>query len=417
MLDFDKWSEIYNSLKKHKLRTFLTALGVFWGIFMLVLLLGAGKGFENSIMRNFDIQKNSLFVWSSRTSVPYKGMKPGRSVKLKNDDIKAIRAMIPEADVIAPRNQLDGNFIVKYKNNNASFSVYGDYPEFIKIKDINLQQGRFINNDDMRESRKIAVIGSRVQEVLFKDSEEDPIGKYIEIKGVYFMIVGLFKPRGEGNDNMEDAQTIYVPNSTFQRAFNKVNQVDWFAFTPKEGVPAAVLEQKVKELLAARHLVAPNDLKAFGSANVEEEYEKVQGLFTGISVFTWVVSIFTIIAGVVGVSNIMFIIVKERTNEIGIRKALGATPLSIISLIVQEALVLTAFAGYAGLVAGVGVIELINFLMQKFNIELNFFYNPRVDFGTAVSALVLLVVTGTLAGLMPAVKAAKVNPVEALKAE
>ena len=415
MPDFDKWAEIYSSLKKHKLRTFLTALGVFWGIFMLTLLLGAGNGFENSIMRNFDLQKNSLFVWSARTSVPYKGMKPGRSVKLKNDDIEAIRKNIAEAGVVAPRNQLDGNFIVKYKNNNASFSVYGDYPDFIKIKDINLQQGRFINNADMRESRKIAIIGNRVQEILFK--EEDPIGKYIEIKGVYFLVVGLSKPRGEGGDNMEDAQTIYVPNSTFQRAFNRINQIDWFAFTPKKGVRAETLEQKVKELLAARHLVSPNDLKAFGSANVEEEYEKVQSLFKGIAAFTWIVSIFTIIAGVVGVSNIMFIIVKERTNEIGIRKALGATPFSIISLIVQEALVLTAFSGYAGLVVGVGLIELINSLMQKFHVELNFFYNPQVDFGTALSALTLLIVTGLLAGLMPALKAAKVNPVEALKVE
>ncbi len=412
MFDLDKWNEIYATIKKHKLRTALTAFGVFWGIFMLIVLLGAGRGFQNGVEQSFDVAKNAVFVWSRRTSEPYKGLKVGRRVQFTNDDVKAIRSQIPEVDVIAPRNGLGGDFTVNYKTKSSSFEVDGEYPDFLKVRPGEVISGRFINALDIEQKRKVAVIGKRVQEILF-EKEEEPIGKYIRIKGISFKVVGVYKGKGDSEDIKEAAETIIICNTALQQAFNQVNRVGFFAFTPKEGVPAVVIEDKIKALLAKRHSIAPTDKKALGSANVEKEYGRVQGLFFIIGAFSWFVSIGTIIAGAVGVSNIMLVIVRERTKEIGIRKALGATPWSIISLILQESIVITAVSGYFGLLAGTALMEFIN----SMGVKGNFFANPEVDMTIAVSALVTLVVTGTFAGFIPARKAARVNPVEALSDE
>jgi len=418
MFDLDRWQEIYQTIKKHKLRTALTAFGVYWGIFMLVVLLGAGKGLENGVMKGFDIAKNTVFLWSQRTSVEYMGLPPGRYIRFTNDDVAAIRQNIPEIATLAPRNRLDGDFIVVKDEKSASFDVYGDYPDFIKVKAMDIDKGRFLNQIDIEDRRKVAVVGERVVDVLFGEEEDvNPIGEYIKIKGVYFKIVGTFKSRGSGEDRIEDAQTIFVPNTTMQQAFNQYNRVYWFAMTPKDGYPAELIENEVKELLAKRHKVSPEDLKAFGSANVEKEFQQIQGLFSGIRGFSWIVSIGTILAGVIGVGNIMLIVVKERTKEIGIRKALGATPWSIISLIIQESVVITAVAGYTGLFVGVALVEGINILLKTFEIEGDFFANPEVNFTVAMSATITLIITGTLAGLIPATKAARINPVEALRDE
>jgi len=416
MLDIDKWTEIYTTVKKHKLRTGLTAFGVFWGIFMLVLLLGAGKGLENGIVGEFNIAKNAIFLWSQRTSVPYKGLQAGRIVRMTNDDVAAIKANVPEVDVIAPSNQLEGSFAVNRDTRTSSFTVNGEYPELLQVRPFKLPQGRFINQIDIRERRKVAVIGPRAIEVLF-DKEENPVGEYISIKGNYFLVVGTFEPIGQDEEVQEDAQTIYIPNTTLQQTFNQPNQIGYMTLTPKPGIAAAAVEEKVKALLSQRHKVAPTDLKAFGSWNVEQEFMEIQGLFTGIAGFSWLVSIGTILAGIIGVGNIMLIVVRERTKEIGIRKALGATPWSIISLIIQEAIVITAAAGYVGLLAGTGLIALIEFLMKKFEVNAGFFGNPEVNLGIAVAAVLVLVLAGTLAGLIPAAKAARVNPVAALKDE
>lgn len=415
MFDLDKWSEIYATVRKHKLRTFLTAFGVFWGIFMLVVLLGAGNGFENGVVGSFDIAKNTVFVWSQRTSIPYKGLKPGRSVPFTNDDVIAIRQHIPEVAILAPRNHMQGGFSVNRGTKSASFSVFGEYPDYMGVRPVVITEGRFINNLDIRDRRKVAIIGTRVQKVLF--GEENPIGQYLSVKGVFFKVVGIFKGRGSAEDTQEDAQTIFIPSTTLQQAYNQYNRVDFFAMVPHEGVPSAVIEKKVKELLAKRHDIHPDDVRALGSANVEEEFQRVQGLFTGIKGFSWVVSIGTIIAGIIGVGNIMLIVVKERTKEIGIRKALGATPWSIISLIIQESIVITGVAGYIGLVTGTGLIALINYLLKKFEAEGEFFANPEVNLTIAVTALLLLVFCGALAGLIPATKAANIDPVVALRDE
>lgn len=415
MFDIDKWAEILGTIRKHKMRTALTAFGVFWGIFMLIVLLGSGKGFENGVVQGFDIARNAVFMWSQRTSEPYMGLKPGRFIKFTTDDVAAIRENILEVEVVAPRNDLGGGSVTRGIKTGA-FQVFGDYPDFFKVKPMSIVSGRFINDIDIKERRKVAIIGTEVQRTLFKD-DENPIGEYIKIKGISFKVVGIFKTAGRGEDIRQDAQTIFLPHSAMIQAFNQGNRIYWFAFTPKEGVEAKVMEDKIKVLLAQRHKVAPNDLKAIGSANVEEEFKRVQGLFLGIAGFSWLVSIGTIIAGIVGVSNIMLIIVKERTKEIGIRKALGATPFSIISLIIQESVVITSFAGYIGLLCGIGLMETVGYLMRKYEVQMDFFAPPEVNLTVAVSAVIFLVFTGALAGLIPAAKAAAVNPVVALKDE
>ncbi|MDX5422902.1 MAG: ABC transporter permease, partial [Hymenobacteraceae bacterium] len=224
MIDIDKWTEIYNTVKKHKLRTALTAFGVFWGIFMLVVLLGAGKGLENGIVAEFNVAKNAVFIWTQRTSVPYMGLKAGRFVQLTNDDVAAVRANVPEVAVIAPNNQLRGDFAVTYETKSAAFTVNGETPEMLHVRPTKIMTGRFINQKDIQERRKVAVVGPRTLELLFKDT--DPIGQYINIKGSYFQVVGTFEPVGKGEDIVEDSKVIFIPNVTLQQTFNQPNQVN-----------------------------------------------------------------------------------------------------------------------------------------------------------------------------------------------
>ncbi|MEM7104015.1 MAG: ABC transporter permease [Bacteroidota bacterium] len=416
MFDLDKWQEIFLTIRKNKLRAALTAFGVFWGIFMLVILLGAGSGLENGVTSSFDITKNAVFVWSQRTSVPYKGLQPGRFIQLTNDDAYAIRNNVPDVDILSARIRLTGNFSITREENNANFTVYGDYPQFLKVKPLIIESGRFLNDLDMENKRKVAVIGSRVKEVLFPDGE-NPVGKAIKIKGIHFKVIGVFNSKVKGQEGIEDVQTLYIPLTTLQVAFNRPNQIGWFSLIPKNGVRSAKIEKEVKTLLAERHTVAPNDLRAFGSANVEREYQEIQTLFTGIRGFSWLVAIGTIFSGMVGVANIMMIIVKERTREIGVRKAMGATPFSIISMILQESLFLTALAGFIGLGCGIIVVEGINYLTTNFGLESEFFANPEIDPSTIASALIVILLAGLMAGFFPGKRAARVNPVIALRAE
>ena len=414
MFDLDKWQEIYMTMRKHKLRTALTAFGVFWGIFMLVLLLGAGRGLENGVKSLFgNLAKNSMFIYSRKTSIPYKGLKSGRNIKFTNEDLESIRKEIPELRYIAGGIGLYGDYSVSYGTANGAFVVGGDMPELNDIRGLIIPQGRFINKIDIDEKRKIAVLGPRVVEVLF--GKEDPIGKYIKIKGVFFLVVGVFYI--DNSDGRNEVEKIYIPLSTLQHVFNAPNRIGTFALTPHNGFDPEDVERKVKNHLAGRHRVSPEDRSAIGGWNSGREAKKMQGLFTGINIFVWFVSIGTIIAGIVGVSNIMLIIVKERTKEIGIRKALGATPGSIISLIVQESIVITSVSGYLGLVVGVALLELIKYLMSLSPVKNPYFGNPEIDLNTALIATGILVFTGALAGLFPAMKAASINPIEALKDE
>ncbi len=416
LFDADHWREIWNALRGNKVRTSLTAFGVFWGIFLLMVMMGSGTGLENGAMQGFaDGAMNSVFVWGQRTTKPYRGLPIGRPIQLTNDDVDALRAQVPQAVLIAPRNQLGGfrgGFNVSRGTKSGAFSIMGDVAEQARIQAIPVASGRFLNPFDLAERRKVCVIGTRAQEVLFERGE-DPIGKDIRIQGVPFRVIEIHRPIGTGGQAERTSQTIFIPFSTFQQAFQYGNRVDWLSVLSAEGVPASAAGERVKEILRVRHDVAPDDARAFGSWNMEEEFEKIQGVFTGIRLLVWIVGIGTLAAGVIGVSNIMLVIVRERTPEIGIRRAVGATPLAITGQIVLEALLLTAVAGYAGLIAGMLSMDLVARLVPGG--EGTFFQNPGVDLASALRSLGILALAGLAAGLMPAWRAVRIDTVEALR--
>lgn len=419
MFDSDKWQEIFSSLKKNPIRTFLTAFGVSWGIFMLIIMLGAGNGLENGVTKNFGgSATNSIFVWTQRTSVPYAGLPEGRSFYMRNEDMPFLLAEVPEIEHLAPRNQLRGyqsGNNVSYKTISGSFGVMGDYPAISHVTPMDMLKGRFINQNDINDKRKVAVIGTNVRDVLFGD--EDPINKNIKINGVYFKVVGVWKTKKRGNQGERDSQTVYIPFTTFQKAFNYGNVVGWIAMTIDPNKDPEVIEEKVKAVLKRRHTVAPEDDRAFGAFNAKKSFEQMNGLFNGISMLIWIVGTGTLLAGVIGVSNIMLIIVKERTKEIGIRRAIGATPWSIISQIILESVFLTSMAGYFGLIFGVLLTEVIANAMGDDPTSDTMFTNPTIDLKIALTALCILIISGIFAGLIPARKAVKIKPIEALRAE
>jgi putative ABC transport system permease protein len=420
MFDLDKWEEIALTMMKHKLRTVLTCFGVFWGIFMLVILLGAGAGLHNGALQNFDIAKNSVFVWTRETAVPFAGFEAGRTIRLTNSDHQAL-SELREVGTVASRLQVSDNFgdrvlTIERGAESVSFTVMGDYPEFLAIKPYVIEAGRFINRLDMDQRRKVVVIGTRVRDELFAPGEQS-VGDYVRLGGVPFKVVGIFSTRTTGEEALRDLQTTHVPLTTAQQTFNLANQIDWLGFVPADGVTADAMEETVKDVLRKRHKIAPDDRQALASFNVEKEFRQMQGVFTGIGVFSWFVAIGTIIAGMVGVANIMLIIVKERTREIGIRKSVGATPGAIIGMIVLEASVISAAAGYLGLLCGVLLIELVRLGMLQLGLQSEFFANPEIDFRAAVAAIGVLLMSGVLAGLFPGLKAARVNPVIALRDE
>jgi putative ABC transport system permease protein len=422
MFDLDKWQEIFAALKKNKMRTFLTAFGVFWGIFMVIIMLGSGRGLQNAVFEGMkDFATNSVFLWTQPTTEPFAGFPRGRRFNFRNDDIEALRKNIPELDVIAPRLQARGgssatdNVVRGIKT--GSFTINGDYPEWNLIDPVKILSGRFLNNLDLNHKRKVAVIGDMVKDILF-DADEDPIGKYIRINGVYFQVVGVFSPLnsniGFGGDK---AQSIYIPFTTLQQTYNYGDMVGWFAMTAKDDIPASVIDEKAKELLKRRHKINPADNQAVTGVNLDEEFKKVSGLFLGIDVLIWIVGIGTLLAGVIGISNIMLIVVKERTKEIGIQRALGATPRKIISQIITESVFLTTVAGYFGLSIAVFLLEMINKALMASGGENQAFRNPGVDFNIAVTALIILIVAGAVAGLIPANRAVKIKPIDALRDE
>jgi putative ABC transport system permease protein len=418
IFDKDNWQEIFSALKKNKLRAVLTAFGVFWGVFMLIIMLGSGNGLQNGVIKDFKkIATNSVFIWPRRTTISYKGFPQGRRFRFNNDDIKALKDNIPEIEYIAPRNKLGGHRGISNVNRgqkNGAFSIYGDFPEIYFIKLMDITDGRFMNHLDLKEKRKVAVIGARVFKILF-GPEEDPIEQYIKIQGVHFKVVGVFNSKAIGDEEEEENQAIFIPFTTFQQTFNYGNRVSWFSLTSVKYVPVSKVEKKAIALLAARHHVAPDDTHAFGHWNTEKEFQKFESLFRGIRILIWFVGTMTLIAGIIGVSNIMLVIVKERTREIGIRRAVGATPWKIISNIILESILLTAFAGYFGLVVGVGMLEGVSKGLEIFGRSTDMFQNPGVDFQIAIIALIVLIVSGILSGMIPAHRAVSIKPVDAIR--
>ncbi len=410
MFDIDKWQEIFGTISKNKLRTFLTGFSVAWGIFMLMILLGSGTGLQNGVEYQFrDDAVNSIWIRSGQTSMPYKGIQPGKYVQFTNQDYENLGATVPGVEHITSRFYIGGTSLVTYGKEYGSFDVRCVHPDHQFLENTIIKSGRYINKNDLFEYRKIAVIGELVAEGLFKKS--DPIGNYININGIPFKVVGVFKDEGGENE----MRIIYLPINTAQRAFNGSNRVNQIMLTTGNATleETEVMSDMIRQKLAAKHNFDLDDKRAVFINNSNESYARMMDLFNGIRIFIWIIGLGTLLAGVVGVSNIMMIVVKERTKEIGIRKALGATPWSIISLIMQEAIFITAVAGYTGLVLGVGLLELVSQNMP----ESDFFLNPGVDFGVAISSTLLLVFAGSLAGFFPAWRAAMIQPVVALHDE
>ncbi|MFT6337913.1 MAG: putative ABC transport system permease protein [Saprospiraceae bacterium] len=416
MLDRDTWQEIFSTIRKNKLRSFLTALGVFWGIFMLVFLLGMGNGLETGVYRNFGSRaKNIMMVWSWRMSMPYKGLAPGRRIKLYLDDANAVEANIPGVKGVAARYSI-GDRNVVYGSLNGNYEIDGVYPLTKHVEGYVLDEGRFINKLDMEEGRKVAVLGRTAKNELFGDSLA--VGKHVIANGIDFQVVGVFAKPSAKEWDLEDMESLLVPITTLYKAYGvESNRIGQLIVEAEPGVAVSSIEPKVRALLAERKMVSPDDEQALRGFNLEQEFKDVQNLFLGIKGLLWFVGIGTLISGIVGVSNIMLITVKERTKEIGIRKAMGATPNSIISMILTESIFITSIAGYLGLMFGTFLIIGLNYLMVANGVENENFYNPKVNLTIAVSALVFLVVSGTIAGLIPAMQAARVNPVDALKDE
>lgn len=420
LIDIEKWREIFSTLSQHKLRTALTAFGVFWGIFMLTILLGAGKGLENGVIEDFKTVPPTAWIWSqSKTQIPYKGMPIGRTITLKAEDVEGIRNNVPSVGRIYAQNSVGiwggSPAYTVYKDRNGSFSIQGTHAGMMNIHQQTIEEGRYINEIDDEKHRKVAIIGARVKAQLFKPGEK-VIGADIKVSGISFQVVGVYKTT-DTNPGSTEEEKIYIPNDTLRYAYNQISWVGSFVVIPKPGIHAAVAEQDVKNYLAEKNKVDPKDLGVFGSFNLQNEFDKIYGLFTGIKVFSWVVAIGTIMAGAIGVGNIMLIVVKERTREIGLRKALGATPSSIITMIMQEAVFITAVAGYCGLVVSVFILEGVSAVMEANGGKAGMFRHPEVDFKTAILALIVLVVAGVLASLLPAAKAAGVNPIVALQDE
>jgi putative ABC transport system permease protein len=415
MTDLDKWLEIWATLSRNKLRTTLTALGVGWGILMLICAVAFARGLKTGVARQMGgFATNSVYVWGGRTTMPYRGMQPGRWTKFTNAETEAL-ARVPGIEVLAPRIRVGGwpnNLNITRGGETGSFTVMGDYPQFNRIMNMTMLAGRFVDPLDIAERRKVAIIGNQVQDVLFRPGE-NPLGEHISVGGVWFEVVGVFKPNGEGDEGDRQSQTIMIPFTTAQQAYNMQNQVGFFAMTVDRDLPADVIEDRVRTALAARLRIHPDDKEAFGSFNAAKEFGKIQRIMMGIEFITWFIGVMTLLAGVLGVSNILLISVKERTKEIGVRKALGAPPSAIVATVVQEAVVLTTIAGYFGLVAGVALLEAFAMIVPPDGP----LAKPEIDFGTALVSVAILVVSGALAGLIPARHAARIPPVEALRAE
>ena len=415
IFDWDRWQEVFDTLGANKLRTVLTAFGVLWGIFMLIIMLGAGSGLQNGVSSEFQgFATNSLYVWTQRTTKPYKGLPAGRWFSMSNEDTKALQQLVPEAKVIAPRNEVGGwrgSSNVTRGIHTGAYGIKGDYPDIVHIQPFEVQKGRLLNRLDVEQKRKVAVIGAKVINDLYEPDEE-VIGSNIRINGVYFTVVGTFKTKKAGGEAEDDAQSIFIPLTSFQQAFNYGNWVGYYGFMPIDGVSVAELEAKILKVLKERHRVHPDDEFAFGTNNNEEDFAEYANVFSGINFLIWFVGTLTLIAGVIGISNIMLVIVKERTKEIGIRRAIGASPFSIVSQIMLEALVLTSMAGYIGIVLGVWVVEFAGPLIEDES-----FQNPEVNFQTILTALAVLIVSGCFAGFIPAYRALEIKPVEALRTE
>ncbi len=360
-MDKDTLKEILSVLVRNPLRTFLSMIGVAWGIFMLVIMMAASSGLEIGVRSDIGNRAaNSGGIWSMKTSMPYKGFKKGRWFEMDMDDIRFIEENIQEIDVISPRCQAggwQGGNNATYNNNTGSFNIYGETPGLVKIQPMLITQGRFINEADIKEERKVCAIGKKVLRTLF-EKDEDPIGKYIQISNVNVQVIGVISSMKEGDDSAEENESIFMPITAFQRTFNYGKTIGWFSVKSIDGYPISELQERIKALLKIHKNIHPDDQRAFGSWNMEEELADVNTLFASLKFISFSVGILALFAGIIGIGNIMLVSVTERTKEVGIRRALGAAPAVIIKQIISETLLITIVAGLLGIIFGILVVEL-----------------------------------------------------------
>jgi len=411
LFDSDTWQEIYGSIRKNKIRTLITIIGVLWGIFLLVVLLGAARGMENGFNKLFgNFATNSVFVWTQSTDIPFKGFQKGRRFNLNTNDIEALKSEYSkEIKFLAPRNQTNNLVIHNFKSGN--FKVSGDYPVLDKIQKKKLIYGRFLNENDILSNSKVTAISEDMYKQLF-DKDVFPIGEYIKINAINYKVIGVYEP---SNTIDIDGDTAYIPFTTFRKVYNKANKIDWMMITAHKGTDIAQMEKDILRTLKSLHKVHPDDKRAFGSANLGENIGKITGFLIGMQFLTWFVGLATLIAGVFAIGNILLITVKERTKEIGIRRALGATPKSIRQQVILESVFLTTIAGMLGIVFGALVLFFIDRALGQGPDAV--LINPTVNIPIIMIAIVTLLVLGTLIGIIPAHMATVVKPIEALREE
>jgi putative ABC transport system permease protein len=420
LFDIDRWVEIWVTITRNKTRSLLTCFGVFWGILMLVILLGSGTGMKNGIMGNFKgFATNSVFFMTDRTSEPYKGFNKGRRWEIRNRDIESILLNVEGIEDLSPLvfgNRSDKNVV--YGQLTGSYYVKGVMPGYFNIESQKLHYGRLLNDIDVREKRKVCLIGSKVHETLFRNI--DPCGKYIRANGSYYQIVGVVQQRASNfSIGGRSEESVFLPFTTMQQIQNRGDRIDFFGASVRQGYPVEKVIDDVTTILKAQNEISPTDPQAVNSINLAKQFAMFGLLFTGIEILVWIVGIGTLLAGIIGVSNIMMVTIKERTKEIGVRRALGAKPFNIISQVLSESLLLTSLAGLTGLTLGVFLLDVVNRILeaQTSAQEVTFFENPEISIQIAVAATIIIIISGLLAGLIPAWRALQIKAIDAIREE
>ncbi|MBR4391732.1 MAG: ABC transporter permease [Bacteroidales bacterium] len=420
MFDFDGLKEIWQTIARNKTRSLLTAFGVFWGVFLLVVLSSTGNGFENGMMRQVEgVTPNTGLFFTGTTSEPYKGYQKGRNWSMNLSDLEAIKDNVPNIVAISPEASVwtseDKNVV--YGNRSGSYTVKGVMPEYDYIMKSRILKGRFINNADIANHRKVCLLGKRAYEELF-DKDENPLGKMIRVNGLYFQVVGVISTYNTNVQiNGSPDESVVLPFTTMQQLFSKGDKIDFFMLAASDNASIAEVEEKVKQLLKERHDIAPDDKTAISSFNLEEVFKMFKGLFLGIHILIWIVGLGTLLSGIIGVSNIMLVTVKERTREIGVRRAIGAKPKNIITQVLSESLLLTTLAGLVGLCIGVGIMAVVGMVVSNMLSDNMMFQDPNMSFTAAVTATIIVIISGLLAGVLPAWRAIQIKAIDAIREE
>ena len=417
MFDIDRWTEIWVTITRNKMRSFLTCFGVFWGILMLVILLGVGVGFKNAIFKQVDgFATNSVFFFPDRTSEPYHGFNKGRYWSIRNRDADAILSDVKGIESFSPMiggNRSENNIV--HKQVAGTYTVNGVYPDFFNINRQKLHFGRLMNDVDLRERRKVCLIGSRICEELFKNA--DPCGEYVRVNGIYYQVIGVIEQIASGlSINGRAESSVFLPLTTMQQTLNQGDVLGFLCVSAVQGHPMQKLIDDITDILKRQNEISPTDPQAVSVINISAQFKMFENLFAGIDTLVWLVGLGSLLAGIIGISNIMMVTIKERTREIGVRRAIGAKPWNIISQVMSESLALTAMAGLLGLCTGVFLLDAIDKVLSQTSV-VNAILHPAVKIGTAVAATIVLMICGLLAGLIPAWRAMQIKAIDAIREE